>query len=303
MADQIKRSLVKSVARLPGRFRVDRPKRFRIRDADPDDTAGLSTEDVGDEVLAASVERLTELQEKLYAEDRRAVLLVFQAMDAAGKDSTIEHVMSGVNPAGCQVVSFKAPTHEELDHDYLWRHARHLPERGRIGIFNRSWYEEVLIVRVHEEILRAQRMPEELVTKHVWDERFEDINGFERYLARNGVLVLKFFLHVSKEEQRRRFLARIENPSKNWKFQLGDVEEREHWDDYMAAYEDMIRSTSTKHARWHVVPADNKWFTRLAVASIVVDAIETLDPKVPKSRRAKTKELRAARRRLQREGR
>ena len=301
MADQIKRRIVKAVARLPARFRVDRPKRFRLRDADSADTAGLSSSDCGDETLAAGVGRLAELQEKLYAQDHWAVLLLFQAMDAAGKDSTIKHVMSGVNPAGCQVATFKAPTHEELDHDFLWRHARHLPERGRIGIFNRSWYEEVLIVRVHEELLRAQRLPPELITKHVWDERFEDINGFERYLARNGVLVVKFFLHVSKEEQRRRFLARIDDPLKNWKFQRGDVDERERWDDYMDAYEDLIRRTSTKHAPWYVVPADNKRFMRLAVASIVVDAIEGLDPEFPKFDKSKKKDLRAARKRLLRE--
>jgi PPK2 family polyphosphate:nucleotide phosphotransferase len=301
MADPISRRLAKAVARLPARFRVDRPKRFRLRDTDPGDTAGLRAKDVGDDVLAADVGRLAALQERLYAEDRWAVLLLFQAMDAAGKDSTIDHVLSGVNPAGCQVAVFKAPTHEELDHDYLWRHVRHLPERGRIGIFNRSWYEEVLVVRVHEEVLRAQRIPPELVTKDVWDERFEDINAFERYLARNGLLVLKFFLHVSKEEQRRRFLARIKEPSKNWKFRLGDVEERGRWDEYMAAYEEMIRRTSTGHARWHVVPADNKWFTRLAVASIVVDAIAALDPQFPEFDPAKKKELRAARKRLRNE--
>ncbi len=301
MADQLKRRLAKAVARLPARYRVDRPKRFRLRDADPGDTAGLTSADLGDHALAAGVERLSELQEKLYAQDRWAVLLVFQAMDAAGKDSTIDHVLSGVNPAGCDVVSFKTPTHEELDHDFLWRHARHLPDRGRIGIFNRSWYEEVLIVRVHEEILRAQRLPPELVTKHVWKERFQDINGFERYLARNGVIVVKFFLHVSKEEQRRRFLARIKSPSKNWKFRLGDVDERARWDDYMAAYEEMIRRTSTKHARWHVIPADHKWFTRLAVAATVVEAIAALDPQFPEFDPAKKKELLAARRRLRAE--
>ena len=298
MADRIKRRLAESIARLPARYRVDRPQRFQLRKVDPGDTHDLDKSDFGEKIRVNGVDRLSDLQERLYAMDRWAVLLVFQAMDAAGKDSTIAHVLSGVNPAGCQVVSFKAPTHEELDHDFLWRHARHLPERGRIGIFNRSWYEEVLVVRVREELLRAQRLPPELVTKHVWKERFEDINAFERYLARNGVLVLKFFLHVSKEEQRRRFLARIENQSKNWKFQLGDVEERKRWDEYMVAYEDMIRRTSTKHARWYVVPADHKWFTRLAVASIVVEAIESLDPKFPKFDRSKTKELRAARKRL-----
>src|SRR5262245_14819737 len=219
MADRISKRLAKAVARLPARYCVDRPKRFRIRDADPGDTAGLKSADLGDHALAAGVERLSALQERLYAQDRWAVLLLFQAMDAAGKDSTIEHVLSGVNPAGCHVVSFKAPTREELDHDFLWRHARHLHERGRIGIFNGSWYEAVLIVRV-QELLRSQRLPPGLVTKKVWDERFEDINGFERYLARNGVVVVKFFLHVSKQEQRRRFLARIDNPSKNWKFEL-----------------------------------------------------------------------------------
>ncbi len=303
MGSAARKRLSKAVVRLPARFRVDRPKRFRLDDVDPADTAGLREQECGDDVLAASVARLSDLQSKLYAEDRWSVLVVFQAMDAAGKDSTIRHMLSGINPAGCQVFSFKTPTSEELDHDYLWRHLRCLPERGRIGIFNRSWYEEVLIVRVHAEILANQRIPRHLVTKDVWEERYEDINAFERHLARNGVLVLKFLLHVSKEEQRRRFLARIDEPSKNWKFALGDVEEREHWDEYMQAFEGMVRRTSTSHAPWHVVPADHKWFTRLVVAETVTRAIESLDPRFPEFDKAKRKELEEARRRLLREGR
>ncbi len=215
---------------------------------------------------------LAELQDKLYAQDRWSVLLIFQAMDAAGKDGAIKHVMSGINPQGCQVYSFKAPTSEELDHDYMWRCFKDLPERGRIGIFNRSYYEETLVVRVHEEILAKQKLPEKLVTKHIWDERYQDIRNFEKYLSRNGTIVRKFFLHVSKEEQKKRFLERIDNPEKNWKFSSADAKERGHWDEYMKAYEDMIRNTATKDSPWYVVPADNKWFTRLVVAAAVIDS-------------------------------
>ena len=232
--------------------------------------------------MAEGVKRLSDLQERLYAQDRWAVLLIFQAMDAAGKDSVIEHVMKGVNPQGCDVYSFKQPSQEELDHDFMWRSARCLPERGRIGIFNRSYYEEVLVVRVHPEILAKEKMPTNLVTKDIWKERFKDIRAFERYLSRNGTLILKFFLHVSKEEQKRRFLERIEEPSKNWKFSMGDVAERKLWDKYMAAYEDMIRNTSRPEAPWHVVPANNKWFTRLVVAAEVVEALDRLGLKYPK---------------------
>jgi PPK2 family polyphosphate:nucleotide phosphotransferase len=237
---------------------------------------------------------LSEFQEKLYAQDRWSLLLVFQAMDAAGKDGTIKHVMSGVNPQGCEVTSFKAPSDLELDHDYLWRAARALPERGRIGIFNRSHYEEVLVVRVHPEYLGSQKLPAKLVTKDIWKERFEDIRAFERHLARNGTVVRKFFLHVSKEEQRKRFLQRLNESEKNWKFSTGDVKEREHWDKYMEAYEDMIRHTATKESPWYVVPADNKWFTRIVVASAIIETLQSLDLRFPKVGKAKLKELAAA---------
>ena len=244
---------------------------------------------------------LAELQDKLYAQDRWAVLLIFQAMDAAGKDGAIKHVMSGINPQGCQVFSFKAPTTEELDHDFMWRCIKCLPERGRIGIFNRSYYEETLVVRVHEKILQSQKLPEKLITKNIWDERFQDIRNFEKYLTRNGVIIRKFFLHVSKEEQKKRFLERIDNPEKNWKFSTTDAKEREYWDDYMEAYEDMIRNTSTKDSPWYVVPADNKWFTRLAVAAAVVDTLASLDLKYPEVGEEKFKELAEAKSLLDKE--
>ena len=233
-------------------------------------------------MLADSVKRLSGLQERLYAQDRWTVLLIFQAMDAAGKDGVIKHVMSGINPQGCQVHAFKAPSAAELDHDFMWRTTVALPERGRIGIFNRSYYEEVLVVRVHQELLARQKLPSELVTKDIWEKRFKDIRAFERYLARNGALVLKFFLHVSKEEQRKRFLERLEEPGKRWKFAMGDVEERKLWDKYMHAYEDMVRNTSREEAPWHVVPADNKWFTRIVVGAAIVEAMERLDLHFPK---------------------
>ena len=240
------------------------------------------------------VEALAELQDMLYAQDRWAVLLIFQAMDAAGKDGTIKHVMSGVNPQGCQVYSFKAPSAEDLDHDFLWRCMKCVPERGRIGIFNRSYYEETLVVRVHAEFLEKQKLPPELVTKDIWKERFQDIRSFERYLTRNGVVIRKFFLHVSKQEQKRRFLERLENPEKNWKFSANDIKERAFWDDYMKAYEDMIRNTATPEAPWYVVPADNKWFTRIVVAAAVIEALDALDLHYPKVSKEKLKELAAA---------
>ena len=272
-----------SLAKFAKLYRVDDPDSFRLKDWDPGDTNNLDIEKKdAKELLAEGVKRLSDLQERLYAQDRWAVLLIFQAMDAAGKDSVIEHVMKGVNPQGCDVYSFKQPSQEELDHDFMWRSARCLPERGRIGIFNRSYYEEVLVVRVHPEILAKEKMPTNLVTKDIWKERFKDIRAFERYLSRNGTLILKFFLHVSKEEQKRRFLERIEEPSKNWKFSMGDVAERKLWDKYMAAYEDMIRNTSRPQAPWHVVPANNKWFTRLVVAAEVVEALDRLGLKYPK---------------------
>ncbi len=284
-------------------YRVADGKKFRLKDFDPDDTGELSSEDKPEakEALAAGVEVLAELQERLYAQDRWAILLIFQAMDAAGKDGAIKHVMSGVNPQGCQVHAYKAPSAEELDHDYLWRCMKDLPERGRIGIFNRSYYEEVLVVRVHKEILAHQKLPPALVGKSIWDERYEDIRNIERYLARNGVLIRKFFLNVSKKEQKERFLERLDNPDKNWKFSLADAKERGHWDEYQEAYEDMIRATATKEAPWYVVPADSKWFTRVVVAAAIIDALGSLDLKFPEVADAKKKELAAARRALEQE--
>jgi PPK2 family polyphosphate:nucleotide phosphotransferase len=281
-------------------FRVTDGKKFRLKDYDPGDTLtfGAKDKDRAKEALASGVQALSELQDKLYAQDQWAVLLVFQAMDAAGKDGVIKHVMSGVNPQGCEVHSFKAPTSEELDHDYLWRCSKRVPERGRIGIFNRSYYEEVLVVRVHPQILQKQKVPRELLTKRLWDERHEDIRSFERYLGRNGVLVRKFFLNVSKEEQKKRFLERIDQPDKNWKFSTADSHERKHWNDYQRAYEDMIRATATKEAPWYVVPADNKWFSRLVVAAAVIDALSSLDLAYPVIDAAQKKELAAAKKEL-----
>jgi PPK2 family polyphosphate:nucleotide phosphotransferase len=283
------------------RHRIDDGAGFRLKDHDPADTGRFGSKEEGKARLAQGIARLRELQDRLYAQDRWAVLLIFQAMDAAGKDSTIEHVMSGVNPQGTQVFSFKAPSAEELDHDFMWRTSRALPERGRIGIFNRSYYEEVLIVRVHPGILAGQKLPAERVGDDVWGERYEDINAFERYLSRNGTLILKFFLHVSREEQRRRFLARLDDPEKNWKFALGDVKEREHWDDYMKAYEQMIRATATEHAPWHVIPADHKWYMRMAVADVIVEGLEGLKLQYPVVDEEKKKELQAARELLMKE--
>jgi PPK2 family polyphosphate:nucleotide phosphotransferase len=278
------------------RYRIDRPEKFRIASVDPADCCGLSIDKKeAKRLLADGIERLSDLQERLYAQDRWAVLAVFQAMDAAGKDSVIKHVMSGINPQGCQVFSFKAPSAQELDHDFMWRTTLCLPERGRIGIFNRSYYEEVLVVRAHPEILARQKLPPEVVTKSIWRERFEDIRAFERYLARNGTLILKFFLHVSKAEQRKRFLDRIEKPSKRWKFSMDDVAERKLWDTYMSCYEETIRETSRPQAPWFVVPADNKWFTRLVVAAALVEALDGLKLAFPKVGEAAMRELAAAR--------
>src|SRR4030095_1497195 len=284
-------------------YRVTDGSKFRLKQVDPDDTLGIASESKTEaqKLLARDIDRMRELQEKLYAQDRWSVLLIFQAMDAAGKDSTIKHVMSGVNPQGVEVHSFKQPTHEELDHDYLWRCLRRLPERGRIGIFNRSYYEEALVVRVHPEILAQQKIPPELVTKDLWTERFQDMRTFERYLARNGTVIRKLFLHVSMKEQRKRFLERIDTPSKNWKFSLGDVHERQHWKEYMQSYEDAIRATATKNAPWFVVPADHKWVTVLGAAGVVVAALESLDLRFPKVDARQRAELRAARRLLERE--
>jgi PPK2 family polyphosphate:nucleotide phosphotransferase len=282
-------------------FRVSKGKGFRLKDIDPSDTLKFSAEEDkprAKEALATGVLALSELQDKLYAQDKWAVLLIFQAMDAAGKDGAIKHVMSGVNPQGCQVHSFKAPTSDDLDHDYLWRCMKALPNRGSIGIFNRSYYEELLVVRVHRSYLERQKLPPKLITKHIWEERFEDIRNFERYLTRNGVVLRKFFLHVSKKEQKRRFLERIDNPEKNWKFSANDAAERDYWDDYMHAYEEMIQNTATNYAPWYVVPADNKWFTRVVVASAVIDAMASLDLAYPKVDEAKLKELAAAKKKL-----
>ena len=280
---------------------VDSGKHFRLKDNDPGYTGGVKSKEEAEALLQEGVAKLAELQSKLYADDRWALLLIFQAMDAAGKDGAIKHVMSGVNPQGCQVYSFKAPSAEELDHDYLWRSMKCVPERGRIGIFNRSYYEEVLVVRVHPELLKAQHLPTSLVTKHVWKERYEDICAFERYMTRNGILIRKFFLNLSKKEQKRRFLDRLDQPEKNWKFSAADIHERSYWDDYMEAYEDMIRHTATPEAPWHVIPADNKWFTRIAVAAAIVDTLEELDISYPKVDDAKKKELAAARKLLEKE--
>jgi PPK2 family polyphosphate:nucleotide phosphotransferase len=296
---RIKR-IIKVARRIAEPFRVDKGKGFRLKDVDPRDTLEFKSEDKprAKEALTLGVEALAELQDKLYAQDRWSLLLIFQAMDAAGKDGAIKHVMSGVNPQGCQVYSFKTPSAEELDHDYLWRCMKVVPNRGDIGIFNRSYYEETLVVRVHPEFLAKQRIPQELVTQRIWAERFEDIRNFEQYLTRNGVVIRKFFLHVSKKEQKRRFLERIDNPQKNWKFSAADAAEREHWDEYMDAYEDMIRNTATQDSPWYVVPADNKWFTRLVVSAAVIEALSSLKLEYPEVGPAQLKQLAAAKRAL-----
>ncbi len=264
-------------------FRITDGKSFRLKQIDPANTLSFESDEKSkaQQALEAGVELLAKLQDKLYAQDRWAVLVIFQAMDAAGKDGAIKHVMSGVNPQGCEVSSFKSPSAEELDHDFLWRCAKRVPERGRIGIFNRSYYEETLVVRVHQNFLEGQKLPPHVKTKDLWKRRYQDITSFERYLSHNGIIVLKFFLHISKEEQKQRFLARIDDPGKNWKFSLNDVRERGHWDEYMDAYEDTIRHTASKHAPWYVVPADNKWFTRLVVASAIVTNLNALDLDYP----------------------
>ena len=284
-------------------YRVDNGKKFRLKDFAPDDTSGVKSKKHAEKELPRGIERMADLQDKLYAQDRWAILLIFQAMDAAGKDGVIKHVMSGVNPQGCQVYSFKQPSAEELDHDFLWRTNKCIPERGRIGIFNRSYYEEVLVVRVHKELLERERMPPSLVTKDIWNERFADINAYEQYLSRNGVVIRKFFLNLSKEEQKRRFLKRLDEPDKNWKFSTADSAERERWSEYMTAYEDMIQHTATPHAPWYVVPADNKWYTRLVVAAAIIHALEDLNLHYPTVDADKRKELKAARAALEHEGR
>ncbi len=297
------KEIIRRARRFSEPFRITKGKSFRLADVDPDDTLHLNSEDKprAKEMLQVGVEALAELQEMLYAQDKWAVLLIFQAMDAAGKDGAIKHVMSGVNPQGCEVFSFKAPTSDDLDHDYLWRCMKHLPERGRIGIFNRSYYEETLVVRVHPELLAKQKLPPKLITNRIWEERFDDIRNFEQYLSNNGVLVRKFFLHVSKKEQRKRFLSRLDTPEKNWKFSAADVKERAYWNDYQRAYEEMIRHTATKDSPWYVVPADNKWFTRLVVGAAIIEAMASLKLGFPKLDDAKLRELAAARKALSRE--
>jgi len=296
------KEIIKTARGLAKPFRVTKGKNFRLKDIDPDNTLDFTKEadkPRSKEALARGVTALAELQDKLYAQDKWAVLLIFQAMDAAGKDGAIKHVMSGVNPQGCQVFSFKSPSAEDLDHDYLWRCMKCLPNRGHIGIFNRSYYEEVLVVRVHPAFLAKSKLPPKLISKDIWQERYDDIGNFERYLGRNGIIVRKFFLHVSKKEQKQRFLDRIEDPLKNWKFSSNDANERDYWDDYMTAYEEMIQETSTKHAPWYVVPANNKWFTRVVVAAAVIEALASLDLAYPEVDQSKLKELAAAKKKLQ----
>jgi PPK2 family polyphosphate:nucleotide phosphotransferase len=281
--------------RLVKRFRIDKPDEFRLSDHDPAENGGSTFHKKHAEtMLAEGIERLSELQQRLYADDRWSLLIVLQAMDAAGKDSVIKHVMSGINPQGCEVHAFRQPSAEEVNHDFLWRAARRLPARGRIGIFNRSHYEDVLVVRVHPELLDHKQLPKALTGKHIWHQRFEDIRAFERHLARNGTLVLKFFLNLSKEEQRKRFLDRTDEPDKRWKFSMNDVAERKLWPKYMAAFEDMIRHTSTPEAPWFVVPADHKWFTRIVVAAAVAHAMDALDLDYPKVTGKALKELKKA---------
>jgi PPK2 family polyphosphate:nucleotide phosphotransferase len=294
------KEMSKTAHKLAEPFRITDGTKFRLKNIDPGDTSGFKSEAEprAKEALADGIQALAQLQDKLYAQDKWAVLLIFQALDAAGKDGTIKHVMSGVNPQGCQVYSFKSPSAEDLDHDYLWRCMKCLPNRGHIGIFNRSYYEEALVVRVHPEFLAKQKLPPALVTKRIWKERFEDIRSFERYLGRNGIVVVKFFLHVSMKEQRRRFLERAEEPEKNWKFSGSDMAERQHWDEYQDAYEDMICNTATKHSPWYVVPADKKWFTRVVVAAAVIDTLVSLDLAYPEVDSARLTEIANAKKAL-----
>jgi PPK2 family polyphosphate:nucleotide phosphotransferase len=279
-------------------YRVENGAHFRLKDFDPADTGHFKSKTEAAEKLQKDIERMAELQDKLYAQGHWAVLLILQALDAAGKDGTIKHVMSGVNPEGCQVHSFKTPSETELQHDFLWRTTRHLPERGHIGIFNRSYYEEVLVVRVHSDLLKNEMLPPSVVTKKIWEERFQDIHSFERHMARNGTVIRKFFLHLSKKEQKKRFLARLEEPEKNWKFSAADIHEREYWDDYQNAYEEMIRATASKHAPWYVIPADNKWFAHLVVAAAIVETLEDLDLAYPKVDAAKREQVQEAKKTL-----
>ena len=295
-----KQEIIERSRKFVAPYCVSDGKKFRLKDVDPDDTGEATSEDKprAKELLEKGVEVLAELQDVLYAQDQWSVLLIFQAMDAAGKDGAIKHVMSGVNPQGCQVFSFKSPSAEDLKHDYLWRCLKRLPERGRIGIFNRSYYEETLVVRVHRELLTKQKIPPQLITKSIWEDRYYDIRNVERYLARNGVVIRKFFLHVSAGEQKKRFIERLDNSAKNWKFSSADARERGFWKDYMKAYEDMICNTATEYAPWYVVPADNKWFTRLVVAAAVIDALASLDLRYPELGEAQRRELDVAKKEL-----
>ena len=293
--------MIKEAARLAEPYCVADGEKFRLKDYDPADTDGVKDKQHAQNILDGRVGLLSNMQEKLYAQDRWALLVILQGLDAAGKDGVVKHVMSGVNPQGCDVFAFKAPSNEELNHDYLWRSHRCVPERGKIGIFNRSYYEEVLVVRVHPELLKAEKLPDRFVTKQIWDERCEDINAYERYLTRNGVIVRKFFLHISKEEQKKRLLERLEDPRKNWKFSMADVQERGFWNEYQVAYQEMIQKTATKHMPWYVVPADNKWFTHLVVASAIIETLDALDLAFPVVDKAKKKELKAVRESLLRD--
>jgi PPK2 family polyphosphate:nucleotide phosphotransferase len=295
-----KKELIQRAKKFSKRFCVSNGKNFKLKDYDPSDDGNLGQEDkpLAKQALQLGVQALAAMQDVLYAQDRWSVLLIFQAMDAAGKDGAIKHVMSGINPQGCQVSSFKAPSSEDLDHDYMWRCIKHLPERGRIGIFNRSYYEEVLVVRVHEEFLRNQKLSEELITKNIWENRFDDIRNFEKYLNRNGTLVCKFFLNVSAKEQKKRFLERIDNPDKNWKFSASDSKERKYWKEYMHAYEELIKNTATKDSPWYVVPADNKAFARVVVASAIIETLDSIGLEYPKVSKEKLAELAAVKKEL-----
>jgi PPK2 family polyphosphate:nucleotide phosphotransferase len=289
------RKQIKESARIAAPYCVSKGEKFRLRDYATSDTGEVKSKEQSQKIIDNRAGLLSNLQEKLYAQDRWALLVVIQGMDAAGKDGVIKHVMSGVNPQGCDVHAFKTPSNEELNHDYLWRAHRCVPERGKIGIFNRSYYEEVLVVRVHPTLLHAQRLPDSLITKHIWEQRYDDINTFEHYLMQNGIVIRKFFLHVSKEEQKKRFLERLEDSKKNWKFSMADVKERAYWKDYQEAFEETIQNTATKHAPWYVVPADHKWYTQLVVASAIITALEELDLSFPDVDKAKKKELESVR--------
>jgi len=286
-------------SKLSDPYRIDHRKKFQLKDYDPSDTGGCDSKEHAQELLDKGITAMRESQDKLYAQDQWAVLIILQGMDASGKDGLIKHVMAGVNPEGCEVTSFKQPSTEEQNHDFMWRSNRRLPERGHIGIFNRSYYEEVLVVRVHPDLMKHERIPEKLKGKNIWQERFEDIRNSERYLTRNGIVIRKFFLNLSKKEQKRRFLERLDTREKNWKFSAADASEREYWDDYMNAYEQMIASTSKKHAPWYVVPADNKWYTRMVVAAAIVDALDELNLSYPKISGEQRKQLMVARKELE----